>query len=121
MRIQTLVTLLLIAPPALAGDASAPAPTPAPLIRHDPFRAPSGAAQAPDVPAAAPVEVWAPRLRGILHAGRGSLANVDGQLVAVGESLDGHRLLSVSDYQAIFEKNGRRVILDMRRPQESRP
>ena len=43
------------------------------------------------------------------------------QMVAIGEKLDGHRLLSVSDYQAVFEKEGRRVILDMRRPQEPRP
>lgn len=60
-------------------------------------------------------------LRGVLRAGPNSLADVDGQMVAIGEKLDGHRLLSVSDYQAVFEKEGRRVILDMRRPQEPRP
>jgi hypothetical protein len=56
-------------------------------------------------------------------AGRssGSLANVDGQMVGIGDHIEGHRLVSVSDRQAIFEKDGRRIVLDMRRPLETRP
>ena len=48
--------------------------------------------------------------------------NMVTQMVAIGEKIDGHRLLSVTEYQAVFEKDGRRVTLDMRRPpRESRP
>ncbi len=72
--------------------------------------------------------VAAPRLVGnaekatrVLLAGQGSLANVDGTLVAIGEKIEGHRLVSVSDRQAVFEKDGRRLVLDIRRAQEPKP
>lgn len=108
------LALLLVAATATAADA--------PRLHHDPFRRPGGTLLAPvagDAPA--PVE-WQPRLRGVLLSGAASLANVDGQMVAIGEKIDGHRLLSVTEYQAVFEKDGRRVTLDMRRPpRESRP
>lgn len=115
--LPTLLTLLL----ALPAGAADPADD-GPRLRHDPFRRPGGGALAPVAgDAAAPVE-WQPRLRGVLLSGPRSLANVDGQMVAIGERLDGHRLLSVTEYQAVFEKDGRRVTLDMRRPpRESRP
>ena len=109
--------LLLIATAAAAAELPA-----APRLHHDPFRRPGGTQLAPVAgDASAPVE-WQPRLRGVLLSGAASLANVDGQMVAIGEKIDGHRLLSVTEYQAVFEKDGRRVTLDMRRPpRESRP
>lgn len=95
-------------------------PTP-PVIRHDPFRRPTGSASAGGPGQPAPPAAWQPTLRGVLLAGKASLANVDGQMVAIGETLEGHRLVSVSDHQAVFEKDGRRMLLDMRRPMEPRP
>jgi hypothetical protein len=56
----------------------------------------------------------------VLLAGSGALANVDGQMVAIGERIEGHRLVSVSEHQAVFEKDGRRIVLDTRRPLETR-
>lgn len=107
---------LLVALPATAGD------TPPALLHHDPFRRPapplSPRTTDPATPAPA---VWQPTLRGVLLAGAGSLANVDGQMVGIGDHIEGHRLVSVSDRQAIFEKDGRRIVLDMRRPLETRP
>lgn len=93
----------------------------APPIRHDPFRRPAGGANTAEPGQPAAPAVWQPTLRGVLLAGKTSLANVDGQMVALGETLDGHRLVSVSDHQAVFEKDGRRMVLDMRRPMEPRP
>lgn len=111
---RCLLTLLVIGATGAALADPPPADTAAPLLRHDPFRRPGGTQVGAIAPA---VEVeWRPRLRGVLLAGRSSLANVEGQMVGIGESLDGHRLLSVTDYQAVFEKDGRRITLDMRRP-----
>lgn len=111
--------VLLATLPATAGDG------PPVLLRHDPFRrpAPPLSPLSPRTvdPAAAAPAAWQPTLRGVLLAGAGSLANVDGQMVGIGERIEGHRLLSVSDRQAIFEKDGRRIVLDMRRPLETRP
>lgn len=107
---------LVAALPAMADD------TPTALLHHDPFRrpAPPLAPRTSDPATPAPA-VWQPTLRGVLLAGAGSLANVDGQMVGIGDHIEGHRLVSVSDRQAIFEKDGRRIVLDMRRPLETRP
>lgn len=94
-------------------------PAAGPLIHHDPFRRPAASAGAADPDQPAPS--WQPTLRGVLLAGKASLANVDGQMVAIGETLEGHRLVSISDHRAVFEKDGRRLVLDMRRPMEPRP
>lgn len=112
-----LALLVLPLPAASAGDTP-----PAPLLRHDPFRrpAPPTAPQTGDT-AAPVVAAWQPTLRGVLLAGAGSVANVDGQMVGIGERIEGHRLVSVSERQAIFEKDGRRIVLDMRRSLETRP
>jgi hypothetical protein len=93
----------------------------APPIRHDPFRRPAGSPNPAESGQPAPPAAWQPTLRGVLLAGKASLANVDGQMVALGETLEGHRLVSISDHQAVFEKDGRRMVLDMRRPMEPRP
>lgn len=113
-----IAALLLPSAPAHAESATTALPVP---IRHNPFRRLADSPLATDGTAAPVAAEWKPTLRGVLRAGPNSLADVDGQMVAIGEKLDGHRLLSVSDYQAVFEKEGRRVILDMRRPQEPRP
>lgn len=121
-RLRPTLLLALLAlplPAATAGDNP-----PAPLLRHDPFRRPAPPASPPTGDAAAPAPApWQPTLRGVLLAGTGAgaLANVDGQMVGVGERIEGHRLVSVSEHQAIFEKDGRRIVLDMRRPLETRP
>lgn len=93
----------------------------APVIHHDPFRRPAGSTTDAEPGQPAPPAAWQPILRGVLLAGKASLANVDGQMVAIGETLEGHRLVSISDHRAVFEKDGRRLVLDMRRPMEPRP
>ena len=113
MNARLLALLLVGAAGTAVADPPPPTNAPAPVLRHDPFRRPGGTSTA----APQTVEAqWRPQLRGVLLSGRQSLANVEGQMVGIGESLDGHRLLSVTEYQAVFEKDGRRTTLDMRRP-----
>lgn len=52
---------------------------------------------------------WRPDLRATLVSGNVSLVNVAGQLLAVGEEVDGYRLVHISEGQAIFERNGEKV------------
>lgn len=102
-------------PPLLSLALASASAADGPALRHDPFARPVEAAATP------PAAPWQPTLRGVLLAGQGSLANVDGTLVAIGEKIEGHRLVSVSDRQAVFEKDGRRLVLDIRRAQEPKP
>lgn len=97
---------------AAAGDAHG--------LRHDPFAWPAAArAPAPAPPAAtasaAPVSeaLWRPRLRAVIVAAGRSMALVDGSVVAIGEQLDGYRLIRVEERSATFVKNGLRVELKM--------
>lgn len=54
----------------------------------------------PDAPAPAL------ELRGVLVAGRASLANVAGRFVRLGEQIDGYRLVLVTEDAATFERGG---------------
>ncbi len=47
-------------------------------------------------------------LRGVLSAGMNSLANVSGEILAIGESIDGYVLVGVNEDGAIFERAGTR-------------
>ena len=87
-------------------------------LRHDPFARPrlgpapaSGAA--PGAAAPAEADPWRPVLRAVMQAGRDSVVNVDGRLVAIGETIDGYRLVKVEDARAVFSKDGRRTTLTM--------
>ena len=116
LTVATLALLALALQPA-ASSAASPDDGTSTALRHNPFRRPVAAGAADESrPASVTAPEWRPTLRGVLLAGGKSLANVEGQMVAIGETLDGHRLLSVSEYQAVFEMNGRRTTLDMRRP-----
>jgi hypothetical protein len=42
----------------------------------------------------------------VLLAGESSLANVGGRIVRLGDAVDGHRLVSVSEDGALFEHAG---------------
>ncbi|WP_347250174.1 hypothetical protein [Zoogloea sp.] len=113
---------LLFALLAVAASPSPAADDTPPLLRHDPFRRPAPPPSAtPASGATSSPAPWQPTLRGVLLAGSGALANVDGQMVGIGERIEGHRLVSVSEHQAVFEKDGRRIVLDTRRPLETRP
>ena len=52
-------------------------------------------------------------LRGTMTAGEDSLANVDGEIVAIGEEFEGYRLVSVKDGEAVFSKDGKLITLTL--------
>jgi hypothetical protein len=89
-------------------------------LQHDPFARPAlGALPAAAVPGAparrvqgAPPEAK-PKisLHAVLVAGPDSMANIDGVMVRLGESVQGYRLLAVHDRSAVFEKNNAKFTL----------
>ena len=97
-----LLAAALAAPPADAGETSAP------KLHFDPFEKPA-VLTAPPPPAATAVAEpppWAPVLRAVMVAGAASMANVDGHLLRMGEEVDGYRLVEVTDRRAVFERDG---------------
>lgn len=85
------------------------AATGAPL-KHDPFARPlqGGAASTADASISS-----GPKLIAVIVAGKKSLVNLNGAIIGIGEEKYGYRLIEVRDHQAIFEKNNKRIVLDM--------
>ena len=91
----------------------ATAAEPEPLVlRHDPFVRPGSAAAVPTTTAGTDA-AWRPQLRAVVVAGPKSSALVDGQVLELGDELDGYRLIQVLPDKAIFRKKGRRVELSV--------
>lgn len=63
-------------------------------------------------------QVLPPRfvLRATLAAGDHSVANIDGRMVAIGESVDGFVLQSVTHAAATFTKEGKTFVVKLARP-----
>ena len=80
-------------------------------LRFDPFLVPDLSPPPKPPPAvqtfapAAPA-VWNPTLRAVMVAGRSSAVNVGGEMVRLGEELDGYRLVEVTERRAVFERQG---------------
>jgi hypothetical protein len=96
--------------PASASAASA-AGDRAAALRRDPFRRPvaetAGNAAAP--------EEWKPELRAILFDRQHPLVNIDGRILGVGESIQGYRLLRVEEREAVLNRNGKQLKLELDR------
>jgi|GEM_PF-1180441 len=98
--------------PAVAGMAS--------VLHNNPFeKLVSQAETRPAVRAAArpeaitPPTPWAPPLKATVVAGKGSLVNVDGEILGLGESHGGYRLVEVHERTAVFERGGKRYVLSL--------
>jgi hypothetical protein len=115
--------LLVLAAPVWATSAET-GPGSAQEQRRDPFQLPGMAAAKPLISAMAavsepppaeaePASVWQPRLRAILHDAAAPLVNIDGQIIGIGESLQGYRLQQVSESEAVLVKGARRMILSI--------
>jgi hypothetical protein len=88
------------------------------VLRHDLFARPlltslartnrSGATSATELQAA-----WSPKLTAVVVAGADSVANIDGTIIRVGETIDGYRLLRVQEGAAVFTRNDQQVVLTM--------
>jgi hypothetical protein len=101
------VTLLLAALHAGAGA----------QVRRDPFAQPAAATHesvaAPVAPPAPP-----PRLRAVMYEPGKSLVNIDGHILALGDSVDDYRVTAIGERSATLTRRGVRsvIVLD----QESR-
>lgn len=58
-------------------------------------------------------DVWEARLYATIRSGSNSLANVNGNIIAIGESIEGYRLVEVHERIAVFMKKGKRYILNL--------
>ncbi len=61
----------------------------------------------------APARDVLPVLRATLSLGRASLADVDGDIIGIGEEVNGYRLLAVNEGSAVFSKDGKRLELSV--------
>ncbi len=53
-------------------------------------------------------------LRALLVAGAASIANVGGTMLAIGDEIDGYRLMSVSQGEAMFQKGAKQYRIPLR-------
>lgn len=92
-----------------------------PSLRYDPFRQPEVTANA-DGPRSGRGEAddFQPVLRSTIIRGKRSLVNLGGEILAVGESTHGYRLVSVRPFEATFVKDGARVKLEVTADEEAR-
>ncbi len=62
-----------------------------------------------------PVEqqAWSPKLSATLRSGKNSMANVNGAVIKLGETIDGYRLIEVNKRSAVFIKNEHRIQLTL--------
>ena len=60
-----------------------------------------------------PAVIARPELHGVIVAGPGSIANLNGTLLAIGEQLAGYELATVSEESATFIHDGDLVTLEL--------
>lgn len=119
VRGPVLAIVASMLPGVSAGQAPAAAATDADLpqaLRHNPFDRPRALAR----PRAVPAQVTPPapplEVRGVLLAGEGSLANVDGEIVAPGERVGEHELVRVQEDGAVFRHQGQEILIKLSEP-----
>jgi len=52
-------------------------------------------------------------LRAVLAAGPGSLANIDGEILGVGEKIEGYRVVTIREHQVVLKRHGKRIVLSV--------
>ncbi len=79
------------------------------LLRNDPFKQPEHIPEPKKVAVndtKSDREVWFPQLRATMRAGQRSMANIDGEIIKIGEKINGFELVEVHERDAFFVKNG---------------
>lgn len=114
---RTALALLLVS--LVAASAGARPLAVEPELRVNPFERPdlSEAVDARSDAGADGQARWRPVLRGTLVAGSGSLANLGGTVLGLGEEAHGYRLREVRTFEAVFDKGDATLVL----PVESDP
>lgn len=95
----------------------------APALRHDPFRASpvEGPVAGSPTRGPGPVANFVPVLRSTIVGDSRAMANLGGEVLAIGEEAHGYRLLAVGLYDAVFEKDGRRIQLEVHSERDPSP
>jgi hypothetical protein len=110
MRKSFLVLLTFVCPfSALGGEYYQPI-----RVLNDPFQKPSIPQKIiarPEAEKAPSQQTWAPQLKATLRAGRNSMANVNGKIIKLGETINGYKLMGVGERSAILVKNKHRLQL----------
>lgn len=83
-------------------------------LHNDPFARPqldlTGSVQGADVE---PGALWHPQLTAVVLDGENSLVSLNGEIVGIGDQKDGYRLVRVREQEAVFKKDGKRIVLKM--------
>lgn len=78
-------------------------------VRRDPFVRPAAAvaaaAAAGSDPVAAPAPPAPPRLRAVMYEPGKSLVNIDGRILAVGDSVDDYRVTAIGERSATLTRS----------------
>ena len=83
-------------------------------VHHDPFQRPvipQKSVAEPEASKPSAQKVWAPKLTATLRAGQNSMANVNGKIIKLGETINGYRLIEVDERSVVFAKNKQRTHL----------
>lgn len=72
---------------------------------RDPFERPKLAAGSTMMKSEITGADWSPTLRAIMYDKKRSLVNIDGKILALGESLQGYRLTKVEERSVVITKN----------------
>ena len=112
-----LITAILFGGLIAAGDISLADDAPI-TLRHNPFKQPDLSMPKKDTAtekAEVEPETRAPDpvLRATLTLGPASLADIDGDIIGIGEEVNGYRLLAVNEGSAVFSKDGKRLELSV--------
>ncbi len=97
-----LMLILLVASPTVEVWAD----TLAPELKNNPFDQPNLIVDSAAKAEGQVTAKWSGLLQATLVSGADSLANVDGNLIAIGEDYNGYRLLRVGEGTATFGKAG---------------
>ena len=99
--------LLLLTAPGAAQD-------PDPALATNPFDRPAFVVTLGDVaspgPMALPVRL---ELRTTMVGEDAALANIDGEILSAGDTVDGYRVASIREGRVILTKDGERIVLDV--------
>jgi hypothetical protein len=104
----TLLSIFLMAPLHASAQAQA-------SIQRDPFARPAAAiaaaASASSDPVVAAAPPAPPRLRAIMYEPGKSLVNIDGRILAVGDSFDDYRVTAIGERSATLTRRAVRSVL----------
>ena len=99
--------LIMLVPAQVGADDAVP------VLVHNPFNQPGLILQHGVETTNGALPEWSGVLHAVLVSGSNSLANIEGDLLAIGDLYQGFRLIGVEEDAAIFSKGGQRFVVRM--------